>query len=137
MLLDLNFSRSLLRTNTTTAVPSPGINLYCILGMSIIFNYPSKIFSYNLKPCSSNFTSLYEFDIFYFPTWTLYFPSLWKLVPLRSTSIAVASYPQYVCEIPQTGFQDNLWLPASFTTFHIIHCKLHHQFSALLAAAPH
>ena len=58
---------------------------------------PIQNFSYNLKGCSSNVIFLYDFDIFYFPTWILYFLSLWKLVPTSSTSIPVASYPQIRC----------------------------------------
>ena len=64
LLLDINFSASLLCINTTSAVSFPGINPYCILSISTKSrNCPSKTFSYNLKACFNKFICHYEFGV--------------------------------------------------------------------------
>ena len=56
--MTLNVSLSLLRTNTASTVPHPGINPYCIWSISTIsLKRPSKTFSYSLKACSKKLYS--------------------------------------------------------------------------------
>ena len=68
LFLALNFSVSLLRTNTSSAVHHPGIKPYCILSISSTScKRASKIFSCSLKACSNNFIQFYGLRGFPFP----------------------------------------------------------------------